>query len=162
MYYYEVLKALNKARVDYLVVGGVALVLHGVVRMTADLDIVLDQDEKNIKKYVSVVKELGYKPKVPVRLEEFVDLEKRRQWVEEKNMKVFSVYDPATPYLIVDVLMDPGLEYGKLKGDSVIFKAKGIRIPVISIKDLKEMKGLAGRAQDLADIKALDEMESVK
>ncbi|MFH1055151.1 MAG: hypothetical protein V1744_03530, partial [Candidatus Altiarchaeota archaeon] len=159
MYYEDVFKALNNAGVDYLVVGGVALVLHGVVRMTVDLDLVVDESEANLEKFVSAVEKLGYKPKVPVKLRDFVDEKKRRQWVVEKNMKVFSVYNPKAPYMIVDVLLDGQLDYPKLKRDRIVVDAGGIKVPVVSIKHLKELKLLSGRVQDVMDVKSLDELE---
>jgi predicted nucleotidyltransferase len=43
----QVLSALNAARVRYLVVGGVAVVLHGHLRATADLDLVVQLGPEN-------------------------------------------------------------------------------------------------------------------
>jgi uncharacterized protein (DUF1330 family) len=56
MYYLEVFSSLNKFGVRYLVVGGVALVLHGVLRLTADLDLVVDLAEDNLVKFLKALK----------------------------------------------------------------------------------------------------------
>jgi predicted nucleotidyltransferase len=49
MFYEELFRQLNKKRIDYVVVGGVALVMHGVVRFTADLDLMLHLDAVDMK-----------------------------------------------------------------------------------------------------------------
>ena len=59
MYYGDVFNALNKAKVDYPVVGGVALVLHGVVRLTVDMDLMVETSEHNLKKFVYTLGVLG-------------------------------------------------------------------------------------------------------
>lgn len=85
MYYEEVFKALNEKGVKYVVVGGVALVLHGVVRMTADLDLFIKMDEENITSFLTAMRELDYKPKIPVQAGDFSDPQKRLQWKKEKG-----------------------------------------------------------------------------
>ncbi|HEX2251636.1 MAG TPA: hypothetical protein VHQ65_00040 [Thermoanaerobaculia bacterium] len=59
----QVLKALGRAEVRYLVVGGVAVVLHGYLRATADLDLLLALDEVNVRRAVSALEALGYRPR---------------------------------------------------------------------------------------------------
>jgi hypothetical protein len=66
MFYEEMFKQLNRRHIDYTVVGGVALVMHGVVRLTADLDLMLHLDEKNLNKFIDLMSDLGYKPRIPV------------------------------------------------------------------------------------------------
>ena len=64
MYCEEVFRALEKNGVKYVVVGGVALILHGIVRFTADLDLMIQMEEDNIEKFISTMDELGYKPNI--------------------------------------------------------------------------------------------------
>lgn len=52
MYYEDVFSELNKSKVKYLVTGGVALNLHGIPRMTADLDLMVDSKRGNLMKLV--------------------------------------------------------------------------------------------------------------
>ncbi len=87
MIYEDIFKALNFRRVKYIVVGGIALVLHGVVRLTADLDLIVRLETGNLTRFISVMNELGYKPKVPVKAEEFIDNNKRKTWKREKGMR---------------------------------------------------------------------------
>ncbi len=161
MVYEEIIQALNKGRVDYLVAGGVAVVLHGVIRMTADLDLVLALDTDNLKKFLSTIKTLGYRPRVPVSEKDILDPEKRRQWIEEKNMLALSFYNPKNPLLLVDVLIDQEsqpMDFEKMKQGSVKYKIGRLSVPVVSVDDIIKLKKAAGRDQDKADIKALMEI----
>ena len=77
MIYEEVFKALNSAKIKYIVVGGIALVLHGVVRFTADLDLMVKLDNKNLARFVAVMNKLGYRPRIQVKADEILDADKR-------------------------------------------------------------------------------------
>ena len=68
----KVFSALNKAKVRYLVVGGIAVNLYGIERATADIDLVVDLEGNNLNRFIAVMKELNFKPKIPVRLEDFI------------------------------------------------------------------------------------------
>ena len=158
MVYEDIFVKLNERKINYLVVGGIALVLHGVVRLTADLDLIVELESDNLARFISVMKKLCYKPRVPVKAEEFIDPAKREMWIKEKGMRVFSFYHPRKTLSLVDVFIDEPIEYQKLKADHKRIKAGKIKIPVISIKHLIRLKELSGRVQDVADIKALKEV----
>jgi len=50
--------------------------------------------------------EAGYVPKVPVQAIEFADASKREQWINEKGMQVFSMYQPGNPLLTIDLFVN--------------------------------------------------------
>ncbi|MBM3308873.1 MAG: hypothetical protein FJY77_01335 [Candidatus Altiarchaeales archaeon] len=158
MYYEDLMRELNRKRVRYLVVGGVALVLHGIVRLTVDFDVMLDLSKKNLLRFLSAMDSLGYKPKVPVRAAEFIDPRKRQTWVREKNMKVFSFINPKKPVQIVDVFVENPIDFEKAYKSRKVVEAGRLRIPLVSVGDLKHLKRLSGRSQDIADLKALEEV----
>jgi len=162
MYYEEIFRELNKKGVRYLVVGGVALVLHGVVRFTADLDLMVDLNRKNLIKFIDAIESLGYKPKVPVKASDFINPENRERWKREKNMKVFSFYHPEKPFELVDVFVDEPIDFNKAHRDRKVIDAGGIKIPTVSVDNLKKLKTMSGRGQDLADIKSLKKLEELK
>jgi len=162
MFYEEVFRELNRNKVRYMVVGGGAVVLHGVVRMTADLDLFVDFEEKNLLKFTEALTRLGYRPKIPVQASDFADKSKREKWKKEKNMLVFSFYHLKRYQDHVDVFVYEPVEFKKAYKEKEIMKAGRVRIPVISIKYLTKMKAIAGRPQDLADIKALKEVEMLR
>ena len=72
---------LNKNNVQYLVAGGVAVNLYGIERATSDIDLVVYLESENLGRFIDVMKGLGFKPKIPVRFEEFADAEKRELWI---------------------------------------------------------------------------------
>ena len=76
--------SLNSDGVKYLVAGGIAVNLYGIERATADLDIVLKLDRENIKRFIEVAKELGLKPKIPVKIDDFADSEKEIDGLKKK------------------------------------------------------------------------------
>ncbi len=161
MFYEEVFDELNKRGVRYLVVGGVALVLTGVVRLTVDLDLMLDMSQKNLEKFVSAMTNLGYKPKMPVDATDLIDPENRDKWMQEKNMVVFSFIKSKESFAIVDVFIDEPIDFEKSYSKKNIVMADGLGIPLVSLDDLKKLKRMSGRSQDIADIKALDELEKL-
>lgn len=162
MFYESVFKMLHKKNVRHAVAGGVALVLHGVVRFTADLDLIVDLEQENLRRFIQAMDELGYRPRNPVQTEDFLDPAKRAQWKREKGMEVFSFVDPAQPMTLVDVFIEEKIPFHEIERDLVRITAKGLTIPVISLLHLKRLKKAAGRPQDLADIEALEALEKTR
>ena len=162
MFYEEVFRKLTDREVKYAVAGGVALVLHGVVRLTADLDLIVELSTENLRKFIRAINELGYKPKPPVDAEDFIDPLNRKAWKEEKGMEVFSFYHPKMPINLIDVFVNEPIGFNEIESEIVIFKARDIKIPVISKKHLKALKRKANRPQDIADIEALEEIEQME
>jgi hypothetical protein len=81
-----IVDALAKADVRYLVAGGIAVNAHGHLRLTNDVDLVIHLDPANILRAWHALQELGYRPTVPVRMEEFADSAIREGWIREKGM----------------------------------------------------------------------------
>lgn len=63
-----VFSALNDAGVRYVVVGDLAVLAHGVLRATSDIDIVLDLEESNVGRATEALSALGFQPLIPVPL----------------------------------------------------------------------------------------------
>jgi hypothetical protein len=162
MFYEEVFRELNKSKVRYLVVGGGAVVLHGVVRMTADLDLFVDLKESNLLKFAEVLTRLGYRPKMPVLASDFANATKREKWQKEKDMLVFSFYHIKRFQDHIDVFVYEPIRFKEAYKERKIMRTGLLKIPVISIRYLKRMKMLAGRPQDIADIEALKEVEILR
>ena len=162
MIYFELLKAMEDKGIRYVVVGGVAVVLHGFVRATMDLDLVVSLDTDNARKFLDLVAGLGYRPKMPVPLEQFADPAKRQEWIETKGMRVFSLHHSKRVQELVDVFTNEPIPFEEMYERRVRVPVEGISINIASRKDLKVLKQAAGRPQDLQDIAALDELERQK
>ncbi|MBX7149964.1 nucleotidyltransferase family protein [bacterium] len=162
MLFREIFKAFAKDGLDYVVVGGIAVNLHGYARMTADLDIFVSLNDEDVLRFIKIVKRIGYVPRIPVAIEDFAVEANRKQWMLEKNMKVFSVVKPNSPLDHVDVLLEQIISFNELKKNAVIMKMDGISIPVASISHMIKLKKHAGRDRDLLDIKYLEKIQEVK
>ncbi|MCX5884971.1 MAG: hypothetical protein NT096_03515 [Proteobacteria bacterium] len=161
-YFEEIAGSMNKKRVRYLVVGGVAVNLYGIERMTADLDLIVDLEESNLKKFISAMKELGYKPKVPVKAEDLISPAKRKEWIKEKGMKVFSFYHPKHPFRLIDVLIEIPVDFETAYAKRVKTKSSDVITPLASVDTLIRLKEIAGRPQDTADIYHLKRIKGEK
>ena len=162
MIYEEVFKELNKRKVKYVVVGGIALVLYGILRFTADLDLVIHLEEKNIDRFFKAIKNLGFKPKIPVTQQEFKDKKKREEWAKKKNMIVFSFYHPKDSLKIIDVFIKEPIKFESLYKEAKKIKVKKITIPLASLKHLKQLKKRAKREKDLIDLIKLKDFEKIE
>jgi len=148
-------KALNDAGVDCLVTGGLALNLHGLPRMSYDIDLVLAPDEGNILAAVRHLLALGYQPRQALEPEELADPEVRRQWAAggERALRLLLAEGDLAE---VDLALDPHAPYGELKERAVTVRIIDAAVPVMSIEDLKALKALMGRPQDREDLAGLD------
>lgn len=160
MFYEEVFKKLSDEKVDYLVIGGVALVLHGVVRLTIDLDIMLLPESDNLKKFVSAVEKLGYKSKLPLNAND-INFKTLRGWRRTRNLEALSFWNPSKPQRSIDVLIEPAIDYSEASKKKKIVRAGAICIPIACTEDLIKLKKAAGRPQDLADIESLRILEGL-
>ncbi|MGH7336203.1 MAG: nucleotidyl transferase AbiEii/AbiGii toxin family protein [Myxococcota bacterium] len=149
---------LEHAGVRYLVVGGVAVVLHGHPRFTADLDLVLALDTANIRAALSALAGLGYRPRAPVPADDFADPAKREEWIRNKGMVVFSLASPDHPATEVDLFVEEPFPFEAAHRRATWADLGDIRVAVASIPDLVEMKRRAGRARDLDDVRQLEEI----
>ena len=128
MFYCEkLLRELFREKVPYLVVGGMAVNLRGYDRFTGDLDIMVSSKTADVKRFVRAVKTTGFKPRLPVPLDDLADPVKRRMWIAEKNMLVFSVYNPACELEHVDILITDDVDFDKVHARREDIRA-GIRL----------------------------------
>ena len=155
MFYLDLFNALEQHRVRYLLVGGLAMNLHGVPRMTMDVDIVMALDSENRDAFLAAARALGLNPVAPIALTDLFDAEKRREWGRTKNMIVFALRPRDVQGPTVDVLIEPDLDVEEALARVVWREVQGIRIPLASIEDLIRLKENTGRAQDQADIEHL-------
>jgi hypothetical protein len=144
--------ALNEESVKYLVGGGVAVNLYGIERATANIDIVLKVDEKNLSKFVKVAKKLGLKPKLPLPLDDLIDGEKRRSCAVDKNMVVFSLYDARNPFFLLDIFVEEPFNFDEVYEERKKIEFENTVIPLVPIEALIAMKEKSDRPQDKADV----------
>ena len=147
---------LNQDGVRYIVVGGVAVVLHGHARFTADIDLVVDLDPAAASLAIKSLTGMGLQPRVPVDPEAFADPEQRQEWIDQRGMMVFSLYDPGDPLRTVDLFVQPPIPFDELWSRSKLIALPTGDVRVASVDDLITMKESTGRPQDATDIRALE------
>lgn len=160
--YLAIFKRLNEEKIKYIVVGGIAINLYGIPRMTYDIDLLLAIEDKNLKRFLQLLKAWGFKPKIPVDIMDFAKKDKREDWIKNKNMKAFNLVNPAWAISEIDVVIDSPIDYeeGQKRVNHIVLQ--GVSIPVISVDDLIKMKEKTGRQQDKADIRYLRKFKNEK
>lgn len=153
MRYVELVEALAARKVRFVIVGGVAVVLHGVPRTTFDLDVLLDLSPENVGAFVAVMVEQGLSPRAPVDALGLADPATRAAWVSEKHLKAFSFADSHGG--IVDVLLVAPLDYDAAAADAEEITVRSATVKLASIPALIRLKEAAGREKDRSDIQAL-------
>lgn len=158
MFYLDLFRKLEDAGVRYLVVGGIAVNLHGVNRLTHDVDLMLALDSENLRRFVSVANRYSFKPIVPVKVEDLADAGKVRDWIENKHMLAFGLrpQNPADP--TVDILVKSPVEFEAAYARRVVAQVAGQKISIASIADIIVMKTGTGRAKDQSDISMLNRL----
>ncbi|TAM45895.1 MAG: hypothetical protein EPN55_06675 [Gammaproteobacteria bacterium] len=158
MFYLDLFRALEAKQVRYLLVGGIAMNLHGVPRMTMDVDIALVMDEVNLRAFLGAANGLGLQPVAPVKIDELLNPSARRAWVVEKHMIAFALRprDPKGP--TVDILIEPPIDVAESLKRAETKVIEGVHVPLAAVEDMISLKRSTGRAQDKADIEQLEKL----
>lgn len=132
-------RLLNRARVRYLIAGGVAANLHGSVRATKDVDILVPPDERNMARLLNALSALPW------------GLASELDAAEIANKPITIIGDDPR----VDVLTVAWtVTWARAWPNRVVRRIDGVRVPFLSVADLTESKK-TGRPADLADIEVL-------
>jgi len=151
-----IFKSLNSNDVRYIVAGGTAVNIHGYQRMTADLDIIIKLDSRNIEKAINSLKNLGFSPTVPININDFMEPEKRQEWIEQKNMQVLSLQSSQLPDTTIDIFVSEPFIFSEAYSQATKAEiAPDLIINVANIPTLIDMKKKSGRPRDLDDIEHL-------
>lgn len=151
----EIFRALAEAEVRYLVVGGLAVNVHGLRRVTEDLDIVVQLVPENIERAFKALNAAGYRPSVPVTASQFGDTATRESWIRDKGMKVLNFSSASHPGTPVDVFVTEPFAFEDEYGRSVVKPLDDLLVRVVSMPTLIKMKEAVGRDQDRIDVENL-------
>jgi hypothetical protein len=153
-----VFEVLNEAGARYVLVGGLAIVLHGHARLTADIDLAIDLHEAEALKVAQALASIGLVPRAEVELLDLASAEKRQAWRDEHGALVLSLWDPGNAMRSIDVFLENPVPFQELWARSEVKALRHTFVRVASIEDLIALKRLAGRPHDLQDIQALEEI----
>jgi len=160
MFYIDLFAALDRHKVDYLLIGGLAVSLHGVERATMDVDITVAMHPANLAALIETAQELNLTPVLPVPLETLSNIELLRDWQAQRRLEAFALRTPELAGVTIDVLLFPPVDFTGMMKRAVEFDVAGTTIKVVSIDDLIALKRAVGRPIDLSDIEHLQRVKS--
>jgi len=139
----EFIQSLNDNQVEYLLVGGYAVILHGYRRVTGDMDIWVNRTKENYSKLTKAFSQFG--------LSVFDMTEEN--FLESESADVFSF---GRPPVSIDILTRlKGVEFDDAFLHSLLFDENGLIVRFIHLNNLIEAKKASGRYKDLDDIEKL-------
>lgn len=140
--YVDMLKSLNAAHVEYLLVGGWAVNLYGYVRATVDLDIWISANSSNARRVCQALAAFGA-PMTGIGPQDF-----------EREGVVFQI--GVAPCRIDVITRIDGVCYSDAASRASSRQIDGVPVRVISVDDLIANKRASGRTKDLADAEILE------
>jgi hypothetical protein len=152
MFILRVIEALKGHRVAYAIVGGYAVALHGAVRGTVDIDIIVKLSQKSLTAAERALTSIGLQSRIPVSASDVFEF--RKEYIEKRNLVAWSFSNPNNPTEVVDIIITHDLSHMRTKTLTV----NGVAVQILSLKDLIDMKRASGRPQDLEDVKALEKL----
>jgi hypothetical protein len=139
----EFIQSLNDNKVEYMLVGGYAVILHGYRRVTGDMDIWVNRTKENYSKLVKAFSQFGMSV-FDMTDEKFLDIE---------STDVFSF---GRPPVSIDILTRlKGVEFDNAFSRAMQFEENGLIVRFIHLNNLIEAKKASGRYKDLDDIEKL-------
>lgn len=155
----DLLLRLTNAQVQFVVIGGVAVGVHGFIRATKDLDIVPDPDPENLARLARVLTEINaqHVGLADFSPEEFpYDPTDPTQLAEGANFRLDTSLGP------IDIMqwvagIASDLAYRELAPQAVSVTFRDAQIQVCGLEHLRAMKRAASRPQDLEDLRRLDD-----
>lgn len=141
----RILDDLNDAGVRYVLIGGIALIRHGVVRATRDVDAVFDPDPSNVDRIRTLIERWGA-------------TRPDGSPVPEGSIAGNRTIHLATPHGDLDLLSESAAAVGfaELLARADTRRVDGIEAPICSLADLVAMKRSVGRERDHVDLADLE------
>jgi predicted nucleotidyltransferase len=137
------LKFLNEEKVEYLLIGGIAVNFYGYHRATGDLDVWIAVDDVNQDRLAAALRKFGFSEQAVAR----------RPLIQKP--KFIRIGQPPIRVEIHSVI--DGVDFTDCLEKAERCLIEGIVVPFISLGDLRRTKRAAGRTKDLADLEALPE-----
>jgi hypothetical protein len=156
MFLIKVVSELNKLEIPYAIAGGYAMALHGIVRATVDVDLILNLRKGDFIRFHKAMKGLSLTSRLPLLPSQIIDF--REEYIQQRNLIAWSFVNNRDPSEVVDVLLIEDL--AKVK--TVKINLGDMKIRVIALEELVRMKINSGRPQDLLDLDQLKKLKRIK
>jgi hypothetical protein len=157
----DLLLALTRAEVEFIVIGGVAVGVHGFIRATEDLDIVPDPSLENLQRLARVLVELNAQ-QVGVGVGDFSPEEFPHDPTDPVQLAEGANFRLKTSHGPLDIMqwvsgIETDLAYTELAPHALPVAFRDTRIRVCALEHLRAMKRAAARPRDLEDLEQLGE-----
>ena len=162
MLYEDIFHDFRREEIRYLVIGGIAVNFHGYVRLTVDLDVMVDLSESNLLKIVNSMARLEYTPRAPVKPADLISQEKRNAWIREKGAIVFTFVNIRRPSKQLDFFLANPVDFEDAYKRKQMKEVSGVQIPIASIDDIIALKAVSGRPRDKEDIEHLKRIKDLR
>ncbi len=162
MLYVDLFSALHRHQVEYTLIGGLAVALHGVERNTMDVDIALVLSPENVDRFLLAAQDLGLTPVLPVPITTLRDTATLRDWHVNRHLQAFGLRAPGVAGVTLDVLLFPPLDPQALHARALPLDIAGTPVRVAAIDDLIALKEHAARPLDLDDVAHLRQVKDAK
>lgn len=152
----ELIATLARHGVEYLVIGGVAVQVHGHRRTTMDLDVTPDPDPENLRRLGAALAELEARPA------EGGDGDVEIAVGDPGRLAVAAIVPPLlTRHGQLHILKEPkgGRAFGEMRARALVVELEGKEVAIVALDDLIRMKRAAGRPSDEDDVEVLLEVE---
>ncbi|MGI8730015.1 MAG: hypothetical protein ACR2LK_08525 [Solirubrobacteraceae bacterium] len=148
------MRALSSAGVQHVVIGGFAVISHGVGRTTKDLDVVPDPDPSNLERLARCLSDLDA---VQIGVGDFEEAEMPFDPTSAGDLAQGGNFRLESSAGALDVMqwvsgIDSDHAYAQLVNEAVAAEVEGIAVRICSLHHLRAMKRAAGRPQDLKDL----------
>jgi predicted nucleotidyltransferase len=160
MFYLDLFAALHRHQVEYVLIGGLAVALHGIERNTMDIDVCVIISPDNLQHLIEAAKELGLSPVLPVPLETLGQIDTLKQWHQQRNLQAFALHTPDLAGVTLDVLLFPPVAPADMCQRAIRLDISGTPVNLASVEDLISLKQNVGRPIDLADIAHLKRLQA--
>jgi len=148
----DVCQALERHQVPYALVGGHAVALHGAVRGTVDVDLVIEWSLEHLEAAVQALEGLGLRSALPISARQVFT--HRNEYIQQRNLIEWNFVDFENPLRQVDLLINFDLSNHPVINKSTRFG----EIRVLNKRDLIAMKRRSGRPQDMEDVRILESL----
>ncbi len=138
----NLLRCFNDRRVDYVLIGALAMPVHGYFRASRDIDLFIRPTEDNARSTLDALDDAGY---------DVTDLEAETLLTKKVLFRQYALRTDVHPHVL-------GADFDGVLDRAVHTEIEGVAVRVASLEDLISMKRAAGRPKDLQDLKALEKL----
>jgi hypothetical protein len=147
--HYDFFSGLRDAQVAFLVTGAVALVLHGVPRLTPDIDLAADPDPENLQRLWRRLAGWGYG-------------ESGTEAPGSRDVAIRRFRHPQAALGEIDVVIPSAREFARLRAGAAVASLVDVGIPLVGAAHLRALKERSGAAADRDDAAGLETLASIR